>query len=424
MSVLGRDMELSCFKKEETLLFELIAESLNQFIHKDRCVIEADFEKVLSLAGHQAVLPMLYPTLKTLPLTPEQLATASAACKYTALEYYQIFFLARDIVRLLEKQGISVILLKGVTVARFYPVAEARKSSDVDILLPERDQLKKASQILEKAGYHRMDGQTANHHQVWGTPDNHVLELHTMIVEPFDQRGLNAYIKSLYSLHSENISHIRIMGTKLPALPEGLLAFHLLLHMLQDFLRMGFGLKLLCDWVVFWNHKVESKEIEAFLQYVADCCLTGFLNTITSVCVQYLGLRTDGSGSFSREGDVLLYQRGQQPAVFCRMVSQELCENFLQETLEAERYGKTQSDRTAVLRGTHLSDYIREFHHQTVLSFPRASRMVITLPVLYIVVFIRFIYHNHTVRGQSLKAVLKKAKQRTRLVESMKLFKE
>lgn len=424
MIVLDRNMELNCFTREETLLFELIAESLNQVMHKDRCVIEADFEKVLSLAGHQAVLPMIYPALKTLPLTTEQLAAANAACKYTALEYYQIFFLARDIIRLLEEQGISVVLLKGVTAARFYPVAETRKSSDVDILLPECDQLKKASQILEKAGYRRMDGQIANHHQVWGTPDNHVLELHTMIVEPFDQRGLNAYIKSLYTLHPENISRIQVMGTKIPALPEGLLAFHLLLHMLQDFLRMGFGLKLLCDWVVFWNHKVESKEVEAFLQYVADCRLGSFLNTITTVCVQYLGLRTDGSGSFSREGDVLLYKCGQQPTVFCRMVSQELCENFLQETLEAERYGKTQSDRTAVLRGTHLGDYIREFHHQTVLGFPRASRMVITLPVLYIIVFIRFIYNNHTVRGQSLKAVLKKAKQRTRLVESMKLFKE
>lgn len=424
MSALDRDMELSCFTKEETLLFELIAESLNQVVHKDRGVIEADFGKVLSLAGHQAVLPMLYPTLKTLPLAAEQLAAANAACKHTALEYYQIFFLARDIVRLLEGQGISVVLLKGVTAARFYPVAEARKSSDVDILLPDPSQLERASQILEEAGYHCMDGQKANHHQVWGTPDNHVLELHTMIVEPFDQRRLNAYIESLYTLRPGNISRIRVMDTEFPALPERLLAFHLLLHMLQDFLRMGFGLKLLCDWVVFWNHKVESKEVEAFLQYVADCRLTGFLNTITSVCVQYLGLRTDGSGSLSREGNVLLYKCGHESRIFCRMVSRELCENFLQEILEAERYGKPQSNRTAVLRGTHLGDYIREFHHQTVLSFPRTSRVVITLPVLYMVVFVRFIYNNRTVRGQSLKSVLGKAKQRTRLVESMKLFKE
>lgn len=424
MSVLDRDMKLSCFTKEETLLFELIAESLNQVIHKDRDVIEADFEKVLTLAGHQAVLPMLYPTLKTLPLTPEQLAVANAACKSTAFEHYQIFFLARTIVRLLEEQGISVVLLKGATIARFYPVAEARKSSDVDILLPDRSQLERAFQILEKAGYRCMDEQKINHHQVWGTPDNHVLELHTMIVEPFDQRKLNTYIESLYTLQSEDISHIQVMGAKFPALPDGLLAFHLLLHMLQDFLRMGFGLKLLCDWVVFWNHKVESKEIVAFLQYVEDCRLMGFLNTVTSVCVQYLGLRTDDSGSFLRKGDILLYKCGQRPAIFCQMVSQELCENFLQEILEAERYGKPESNRTAVLRGTHLVDYIREFHHQTVLSFPKASRAVITLPVLYIVVFIRFIYNNRTVRGQSLKSVLSKAKQRTKLVESMKLFKE
>lgn len=416
-------MESNYFTREEALLFELIAKSLNQIIRESSGVDEVDFGKVLSLAGHQAVLPVLYPVLKTLPLAADQLAEANAACKHTAMEYYQIFFLARDVVRLLEGQGISVILLKGATVARFYPVAEARKSSDVDILLPKRSQLGQASRILEEAGYRCMDEQKTNHHQVWGTPDNHVLELHTTIVEPFDQHGLNAYIETLYELDAEDISHIRVMNTEFPALPEGLLGFHLLLHMLQDFLRMGFGLKLLCDWVVFWNHKMEPEEIEAFLRYVEDCHLAGFLDAVTSVCIQYLGLRADGAGNLFREGNDILYKCGRGTKAFCQMASQELCENFLMEILEAERYGKPRADRTAVLRGTHFCDYIREFHHQTVLNFPKASRALVTLPVLYIVVFIRFLHNNRTVRRQSLGAVLRKAKQRTRLVEGMELFK-
>lgn len=412
------------FTREETLLFELIAESLVQTVHKDIGVAGVNLDEVLSLAGYQAVLPMIYPALKKLPLTAKQLAAANAVCKNTAMEYYQIFFLARAVVRLLEGQGISVILLKGVTAARFYPVPEARKSSDVDLLLPDLSQLKQASVILKEAGYHCMKEQLTNHHQVWATPDNHVLELHTMVAEPFDRHGLNAYIESLYTLQPGEIPHIQVMGAEIPMLPEKLLAFHLLLHMLQDFLRMGFGLKLLCDWVVFWNHKAKAEDMEAFLQYTADCRLTNFLKTVTSVCVRYLGLQTDGSGSFFRQGDMLLYRHGHETKVFCQMAPQELCDDFLREILEAERYGKPQTNRTAVMRGTHLRDYFREFHHQTALSFPKASRLVITLPVLYLLVLIRFMYNNRTVRGQSLWSVLNKAKQRSRLVEHMGLFKE
>ncbi|MBR1741779.1 MAG: hypothetical protein IJ733_07890, partial [Lachnospiraceae bacterium] len=72
------------------------------------------------------------------------------------------------------------------------------------------------------------------------------------------------------------------------------------------------------------------------------------------------------------------------------------------------------------LKETGFFGYVHRFHHQTVLSFPKASRFIISLPVLYIVVFLRFIRNNRSVRnGQSIRGVIKNTNQRSRLAKKL-----
>ena len=60
--------------------------------------------------------------------------------------------------------------------------------------------------------------------------------------------------------------------------------------MLQHFLRAGFGLKLLCDWVVFWEKGYGSGVEEHFCSMAEECRVMGFARLVTAVCVKYLGL--------------------------------------------------------------------------------------------------------------------------------------
>lgn len=402
---------------EELRLCELIAEALGD-TEKEEKDININWQKLMELATHQAVLSIVYDKIKKFPLSQEQRMFAAEVNRSIAMEFYQILFAARDTIRLLERDGISVVLLKGASAARFYPVMEARKSSDIDLLLTDTSQMELAAKVLFREGYTCKEKQIANHHQVWGTPANYMLELHTMIVEPFDNKNMNHYIKTLFQLSPEQILITEILGINFPVLPDSYLAFHLLLHMLQDFLRAGFGLKLLCDWVVFWNQKVEAEDIHLFLRFVKKCRLTGFLSVITSVSVAFLGLRTDGTGSFLLKNETLTYQ----DHIFCNICSQALCEDFLKEIIEAEREGKPSSNRVVALRGTQITDYIREFHHQTVLQFPKAVKCKVLFPMLYIVSLIKFLYNNHSRRNQSLWSVLETTKERSRLVKEMNIF--
>ena len=132
------------------------------------------------------------------------------------------------------------------------------------------------------------------------------------------------------------------MGVEFPVLQPAYDAFYLLLHMLQHFLRAGFGLKLLCDWVVFWEKGYGSGVEEHFCSMAEECRVMGFARLVTAVCVKYLGL----SGE-------------KVPLLLCRFDWETEAANleaFLTEILEAEEFGKSSADRMVALRGISSSD--------------------------------------------------------------------
>lgn len=465
------------FLPEETLLFSMIADSLAP--HEDpvpqqtgaarqtttqqsdptqpagvtqspvKETAASTLHALIELAGHQAVLPIIYPILsKEKNLTDEDRNLLEGTTRQTAAEFYQIFFNARKLTDLFKKAEIPVVLLKGASIARLYPMPESRRSSDVDLFLPDPDDLSRTTELLEENGYRLMDEQHANHHELWGTPDNHALELHAMLMEPTENKTWNEYVKKRYHLTADELLEETILGVSFPIFPDDLLAFHLLLHMLMDFLGSGFGLKLLCDWVVFWNRDVGQAQTERFLKDVENCGLSGFLSAITTVCVRFLGLHTDGSGTLIKKEDALYYstrnhdkktrhdvtemnepkdtQDDNSPDArdklrfFCKISPEALAHEFMQEILDAERHGKPDDARMVALQGTGLKSYITAFHHQTVLSFPKLSHLIFPLPVLYIIVFTRFLKNNKTVRGgQSISGILKKTGQRSKLVKKI-----
>ncbi len=60
------------------------------------------------------------------------------------LNYYQIEQFTRRTLSLLLEHNISCILLKGISLANYYPVPEYRKLGDLDLYLPEPGDLAKA----------------------------------------------------------------------------------------------------------------------------------------------------------------------------------------------------------------------------------------------------------------------------------------
>lgn len=382
------------------LLSAVLSGKENPALEKD-----TDWETLCLLAGKHGVLPLLYEVMEANPtLPPVQREEIVRAARIAVRQSYRILFLCKYLVKNMEAAGIPVAVLKGVGTASFYPVPEIRKIGDVDLLLLDRGKLEQAKGVLTCCGFKQAKEQISLHHVVYLTPEGIEMELHTMLAEPFDNHEVNRYLERRVEDCRHNVVQADCMGIALPILNMGYHAYELLMHMLQHFLYSGFGLRLLCDWVVFWSLEVPTEEKKKYLTLVEESGVRGFSDMITMVCCAYLGL-------------------DRKKIEWMGIVGEYDVQSFLGDILEAEEFGKSTEDRMVMMRGDSVWDYIREFHHQMHLNFPRGSRHILCWPVMWILTLIRFLRNNRKIRHVSAFSVLKKAGQRSRIMEQIKLWK-
>lgn len=389
-----------------TLLKHALSADTDQLL-PNLSIDNKQWEKVVDIAQKHAVLPLLYDTLVEYAEFPVQIFDkVEQVSRQVVQQNYRLLFQTRNIVRLFEDNNITVIILKGIGTAALYPIWELRKSGDVDLLVTDEDEFLKACKILEDTGYVRGVIQHANHHETFQSKEQIEIELHSMLAEPFDHRKVNDYIQKVVCECGKHVQRISLMGTEIPIADEAYNAFSLLLHMLQHFLRAGFGLKLLCDWVAFWNREVEVDQKKLYLQLIRESGLSGFSQVVTKTCVQYLGLRKENI-EFMLEEEL----------------EEAMLAEFIAEIMEAEEFGNSTGNRMVMMRGTSVLDYIREFHHQMRLNYAKCSKILIFWPILWVMTFIVFFVNNRKIRKISSIDILKKTQARSKIMTKIKLFK-
>lgn len=373
----------------------------------ERLSPDVDYARVIAVAESHKVMALLHSVLEHAGLQESIWKIVDRKGEQTVRQSYRLLMLSRYVIGLLKENGIDAILLKGCGTAAWYPVPELRKSGDIDLLFKSEDETRKALQILAQQGFVTTEDQPANHHIVCESRDSVSLELHMSLAEPFDSEKTNRF---LADCQKEYFAHRRVvdcMGVAFELTSDGYHAFYLLLHMLQHYVRAGFGVKLLCDWVVFWESPLSEEEKKIFLRLTQESGTFGFAVMMTRVCVKYLGLR-------EKQVEFLMQA---EPKDVC-----DLTEELMAEIFEAEEFGHSSKDRMVVLRGTGLMDYAREFHHQMKLNYPKAGKIMVLYPVLWIMTLCGFLYRNRTLRKVSGRQILKKAKKRSQLTEQMRLF--
>lgn len=405
---IGRHDEL---KAEVECLCECIRDSLTGKAFDERMLEKLsgiDLEEMADLADRHRVAPMIFDLIETQgeKISTKAFEILQKSAEKTALQSYRLLFLTRSIVNNLEKEGISVIVLKGCGVASYYPVPEYRKSGDVDLLFEDMEHVRKAGKILERYKYTLSAEQHANHHLVYLGKDGIDIELHAMLAEPFDDEKINQKMEELLPLYFQGKKRIDALGVSIPTAPDELQALELLLHMLQHFLRSGFGLKLLTDWVVFWNQVGEGRAAERFREMAEECGVSGFAKAVTLVCEKYLGL-----------GEGIVYGKGLE-SVFSKGYAQQ----FLNDIIEAEEFGKADKNRMVALRKKGILAYAKEFHYQMRMNYPQASKQKWKWPYLWVRTFVVFLRNNKKLGRGSLHSILKSAGERAGVVEQMRLF--
>ena len=383
-------------ERQERILLSILKQAVTNEQDDDPMSVSEVFE----CAERHKVLPLLYDVLDG-KVSEEEQRILDGETQKTIAQFWRLFHFTKRACDVLENAGISVAVLKGISAALSYPVMEYRKSGDIDLLIRAED-ADRAELALRQIGYSRSVSQHSLHHVEYRGPDGFEIEVHTLFAEPFDNAEANQKLKQLSEEALNHIEKTEIEGTVFPLLEAPWLAFSLAMHMLQHYLRAGFGLKLLTDWTVFWNKHTDESLKQEYLALMNDLKVDGFSDLVSSACVEFLGLH-DSSMPGNR------FERN-------------LCEEFLDEVLAGGEFGHDQNDRMVALRKNSFPEYVREFHHQMCLNYPNLSPYIPLWPGLWTATLIRFLHNNRTIRHVSAFSIMKEAGRRGTLNEKIHLF--
>lgn len=392
---------------EQEYLTALLRASLTASEPDETCraVIEKiNWDDFIKLSWAHKLVSYVYDTIVNIPDIPDGVSKYFEQKTVTVVKQnFRLLFWAKNILDRLAEVGADAVLLKGATAAVYYPNLLYRKSGDIDILIFDEDKLADVQKQMEALNYKKNETQSALHHVVFSNDEGIEVEIHTMLAEPFDNMKVNDMLDGLKNDIRESIVRKEILGIEIPVLREDYQAFELLLHMLQHYLRSGFGIRLLCDWVVFWNSDISEEISFGYSTLCDEFGVKQFSDMITQVCTVKLGLnRNEAANKFSDE-DI---------------------EKFWNEFWVAEEFGKSSATRMVNLQGSKKSAYVKEFHHQMHLNFPKAGKCPLLWPVLWVITLVRFLVNNRRIRKVSLKDVLKSAGDRGKLNEKLHIFED
>ena len=396
--------QISIINKTECMLLKCLRLSLCQSDKTDfiLALTSEEWRQVLALADHHEALSLLENILELDKLSEEQQLTVQFITAKTVHTAIQLQVLNERLTTMLDKEGIQAITLKGCAVARFYPVPEFRKTTDIDLFVANEEDARRAVQILSKNGFKPSGKWHANHHFVLVSEKKEVVELHTAWADAFKEKHLNRYLEKLQKESDQHCQFVEWQGLKFYAYETAWQGFYLMIHMLQHFVGSGFGLRNLCDWVVLWENCDDVKARKDFWKMVCESGTTEFTKAITAICIKYLGL-----------------DQKKSPVPEKCHIDQQLVDALLRDILDAGEFGYSGSERMVGMDGNSLMAYVREFHHQMHINFPKAGKIIFFWPVLWIATLIRFLKNNRKLNRAPISEIMKKAGKRGQLVSRL-----
>lgn len=265
-------------KPSQQVLLDAIKASLfgNVFTYPD----DTDWEEVIKEAKLQTVLGLIS---SVIPVHDESIARGKAY-------YMQLLHEQEKLLKLLEVNNISCVILKGCAAAIYYPKPYLRSMGDVDFLV-RHDQFEDAMKLMESNGYVCIegkgeDGRLKEGARHLGYEKNGIeFELH----HHFSSPGYD--IDDILEKAIDKREYRNLNGYSFPVLPEIENGLVLLGHINQHLTLDNLGLRQIIDWEMYCNAVLNGEKYENDFKPIADeFGLWKLADNVTRMCEKHLGL--------------------------------------------------------------------------------------------------------------------------------------
>lgn len=254
-------------KREYTLFLQAVAAALkNEQVDWDEAVSRDEWNAVLKLAEIHRVLPMVYQAVYACPAAAK--ADRSVMAYYRAGALQMVVAQTRKtagflpMLQALRDAGVEPLVVKGITCRMLYCNPDYRLSADEDVLIPPRN-LELCHQVMTRLGFSTQDAGSDGYELTYIRQEGMLhVEIHKSLFpsESTAYGDLNRFFEDSRSR--------AVVENGIPTLCPTDHMLYLLCHAFKHFIHSGFGLRQVCDLILFANH--HGGDID--WGYVLDSC--------------------------------------------------------------------------------------------------------------------------------------------------------
>ena len=240
----------------KTFLTVLKAALLGKSADCGRELLPQELQKLFEMAQIHQLLPMFYEALYQ-RIRKEELPAAAAVKQQVmrqvmrqTIKTSEFFALNRN----LQASGVKPLVVKGIICRNLYPKPDLRASGDEDILIPPA-QFAACHEVLTAFGMQtttKADTLAAAYEVPYRKAESPLyIELHKHLFPPEAEAyaDLNRFFDGVF----ERAVEVDIQGNRVYTMEYTDHLFYLICHAYKHFLHSGFGIRQVCDIILFAN---------------------------------------------------------------------------------------------------------------------------------------------------------------------------
>lgn len=247
---------------EQLLLDALKAALNNETVTWDGEIAPETWAELLRLSEIHKVLPMVYQAVYACPaaasIPGELLASCRSKVRRLVMLQTQKTQGFLPLLQALQQAGAAPLVVKGIVCRSLYPNPDHRMSSDEDLLIPP-EQFPLCHRILTDMGLTTPDPEGSTYETPYAHPASGLyLEIHTSLFPPENKAygNLNRFFR--------DASQRAVVQHGIPTLAPTDHLLYLILHAFKHFLHSGFGIRQVCDIVLYanaWGTEINWEEL-------------------------------------------------------------------------------------------------------------------------------------------------------------------
>lgn len=274
-----------------------------QFLHILKCALQGkpfseplelpleEWESLTAMAGQHKVLPMIYDVVRKLPQLQDTvlLAAMRQHSRQQIILQTQKNYEFLQLLQKLRDAQVEPLVVKGMVCRNLYPNPDYRPSADEDLLIPG-DRFMRVHEILIRNGMRTSatEAQLAEDYEIpyHSKTGPLYLELHRSLFSA--ESGAYGNLGRFFGRVFENATQEEIAGVQISSLGYTDHLFYLICHALKHFLHSGFGIRQICDIILYANAYGNRIDWEKILQNCVQIRADRFAAAIFQIGSKYL----------------------------------------------------------------------------------------------------------------------------------------